>query len=43
MYTDVVSFKVKIPYEDEEAVRKEVTEATAGKAKIEKIENLYYI
>ena len=43
MYTDVVSFKVKIPYEEEEAVRKEVTEATAGRAKIEKIENLYYI
>lgn len=42
-YTDVVSFKVKIPYEEEESVRKEVTEATAGRAKIEKIENLYYI
>ena len=43
MYTDVVSFKVKIPYEEEAAVRKEVIEATAGRAKIEKIENLYYI
>ncbi len=42
-YTDVVSFKVKIPYEEEETVRKEVIEATAGRAKIEKIENLYYI
>ena len=42
-YTDAVSFKVKIPYEEEEAVRKEVIEATAGRAKIEKIENLYYI
>ncbi|MBD5445126.1 MAG: YigZ family protein [Lachnospiraceae bacterium] len=43
MYTDVVSFKVKIPYEEEETVRKEVIEATAGRAKIEKVENLYYI
>ena len=42
-YTDVVSLKVKIPYEDEEAVRKEITEATAGKAKIEKLDSLYYI
>ena len=43
VYTDIVSFKVKIPYEEEEAVRKEIIEATAGRAKIEKIENLYYI
>lgn len=42
-YTDVVSLKVKLPLEEEEAVRKEITEATAGKAQIEKIENLYYM
>ncbi|MCM1088035.1 MAG: YigZ family protein [Muribaculaceae bacterium] len=42
-YTDVVSIKVKVPYEEEEAVRKEITEATAGKAQITKIESLYYM
>lgn len=41
-YTDAVSLKVKVPYEEEETLKKEITEATAGKAKIEKIENLYY-
>lgn len=42
-YTDVVSIKVKIPYEDAEAVQKEITEATAGKANIEKLDSFYYI
>lgn len=42
-YTDAVSLKVKVPYEEEEALKKEITEATAGKAKIEKLESLYYI
>lgn len=42
-YTDVVTLKVKVPYEEEEALRKEITEATAGKAQIEKIDSLYYI
>ena len=41
-YTDVVTLKVKVPYEEEEAVRKEITEATAGKAQIEKVESMYY-
>lgn len=41
-YTDIVTLKVKVPYEEEEAVRKEITEATAGKAQIEKIDSLYY-
>ncbi len=41
-YTDVVALRVKVPYEEEEAVRKEITEATAGKAEIEKIESAYY-
>ena len=42
-YTDVVTLKDKVPYEEEEALRKEITEATAGKAQIEKIDSLYYI
>ncbi len=42
-YTDVVCLKVKLPVEEEGSVRKEITEATAGKAQIEKIENLYYM
>lgn len=41
-YTDTVSLKVKVPCEEEDALTKEITEATAGKAQIEKIENLYY-
>ncbi len=40
-YTDVVSLKVKIPYEEEEEVSKEITEATAGKAQIEKVDSVY--
>lgn len=43
VYTDVVTLKVKVPYEEEEALRKEITEATAGKARIEKVGSLYYI
>lgn len=42
-YTDVVCLKVKLPVEEEESVRKEITEATAGRTQIEKIENLYYM
>jgi len=42
-YTDVVTLKVRVPYEEEEAVRKEITEATAGKAQIEKVKELYYM
>lgn len=42
-YTDVVTLKVKIPYEEEEALRKEITEATAGKAQIEKKDSLFYL
>ena len=41
-YTDVVALKVKVPYEEAESLLKEITEATAGKAKIEKVESLYY-
>lgn len=42
-YTDIVTIKVKIPFEEETALVNEITEATAGKAKIEKLESLYYI
>lgn len=41
-YTDVVTLKVKIPFEEEDSFRKEITEATAGKARIEKIDSAYY-
>lgn len=41
-YTEAVSLKVKVPYEESEAFCKEITEATAGRAQIEKIESLYY-
>ncbi|MDE5866030.1 MAG: YigZ family protein [Lachnospiraceae bacterium] len=42
-YTDVVSLKVKIPYEEEEEVSKEITEATAGRAQIEKEGSIYFM
>ena len=42
VYTDVVTLKIKVPYEEESAVRKEITEATAGRAQIEKIADAYY-
>lgn len=41
-YTDVVALKIRVLQEEEEAVRKEITEATAGKAKIEKIGSMYF-
>ena len=42
-YTDAVSFRIKVPYEESGAFIKEITEATAGKALIEKEKNLYYM
>ena len=42
-YTDVVLLKIKIPCEDEEQIRKEITEATAGKAQIEKDGDVYFM
>lgn len=42
-YTDVVSLKIKVPYEDDEKIRKEITEATAGKAQIEKLDTIYFM
>ncbi len=38
----MVTLKIKVPYEEESAVRKEITEATAGRAQIEKIADAYY-
>ncbi|MCM1049785.1 MAG: YigZ family protein [Clostridiales bacterium] len=42
-YTDSVTLKVKIPYKDQEAVIKEITEATAGKAQIENKGDIYFM
>ena len=42
-YTDTVTLQIRIPAEKEEELRKEVVEATCGKAKIEKTNELYYI
>lgn len=42
-YTDAVSFRIKVPYEESGAFIKEITEATAGKARIEKEKSLYYM
>ncbi len=42
-YTDVVLLKIKVPCEDEERIRKEITEVTAGKAQIEKVDTIYYM
>lgn len=42
-YTDTVTLQIRIPAEKEEELRKEVVEATCGKAKIEKVNELYYI
>lgn len=42
-YTDKVSLKVKVPCEDEKAISKEITEATAGKANIESEGHIYFM
>ena len=42
-YTDMVTLTVRIPAEAEGELCKAVTEATAGKARIEKVNELYYI
>ena len=43
IYTDTVTLHILIPAEDEEQMRKEITEATFGKAGIEKKRELFYI
>ena len=42
-YTETVTLQIRIPAETEEELGKEVVEATCGKAKIEKVNELYYI
>lgn len=42
-YTDVVSLKIRIPAEMEAGLCKDMVEATCGKVKIEKVNELYYI
>ncbi len=42
-YTEQVSVKIRIPYEDKEAIVHEVTEATAGRAQITVSEALYFL
>ena len=42
-YKDIVSLKATVPYEDVGELLKEITEATAGKAQIEKVGSLYYM
>lgn len=41
-YTDIVTLRVLIPKHRIEGIKKAVTEATNGKAKMEEIEDLYY-
>lgn len=42
-YTDAVRLRILIPAETEEALRGEITEATMGRAQIQKIQERYYI
>lgn len=42
-YTDVVTLRILIPVEEEEGIRREITEATLGRARIEKKQELYYV
>ncbi len=42
-YTDIVTLEILIPAEEEETLRKEVTDATSGKAVIVKNSECYYI
>ena len=42
-YTDVVTLRIVIPMQMEEELSKAMVEATCGKVKLEKIQELYYI
>lgn len=42
-YTDTVTLQIRIPAEMEHELSKEMVEATCGKVKIEKMNELYYI
>ena len=41
-YTDMVSMKLTVPYEECQGLCKELTEATAGRVKIEELEKKYF-
>ena len=41
-YTDIVTMKLTVPYEDCRGLCKELTEATAGRVKIEELEKKYF-
>lgn len=41
-YTDIVTMKLMVPYEECRGLCKELTEATAGKVKIEELEKKYF-
>lgn len=42
-YTDKVTLRLILPAEDAEKLRKEMVEATSGRAEIEKISELYFV
>ncbi len=42
-YTDSVALRLLIPVQEEESLRKEITEATGGRTEIVKLRELYYI
>lgn len=42
-YTDAVTLRLMIPAQEESEIRREITEATGGRAEIEKIRETYYI
>lgn len=42
-YTDVVSLKVLVPYEQRESLEKDITEATCGKTKIELEDEMFFL
>lgn len=42
-YTDRVTLRLVLPSEEEEALRREITEATGGKARIEKRKECYFV
>ena len=43
IYAENVKFILRIPVEKEDSLRKNLTEATCGKAKIEKLKETYFI
>jgi len=41
-YTDMVSLKIMVPFSEADCLKKDLTEATSGQAKIEEIDRIYY-